>query len=291
MKKNFKGILVLVIFALLIGTFAGCASGGKSFDVSNEITVVSREEGSGARGAFVELLKIEVKNADGTKKDRTTSDAIIANKADVVLSQVAGNMYSIGYISSGSLNDSIKAVQVDGVEVSPENVKNGTYKVARPFIIATNGEATGLKKDFIDFATSKQGQEIVYNNKYVKINDNAPEYKSSNLSGKLVIAGSSSVTPIMEKIKEGYAKLNPNINVEVQLSDSTAGIKAAQSNICDIAMSSRTLKDTEKLIPVTFAIDGMAVIVHKDSTITNISSADITKIFIGEIKQWDEISK
>ena len=291
MKKNSKGILVLVVFAMLVSTFAGCAGAKKSFDASKAITVVSREEGSGTRGAFIELLKIEVKNADGTKKDYTTSEALIANKTDVMLTQVAGNNYAIGYVSFGSLNDSVKAISVDGVLPSTETIKDKSYKVSRPFIIATNGEATGLKKDFIDYVLSSQGQKIIYDNKYVKINDNAAEYKSTNLSGKLVIAGSSSVTPVMEKLKEGYKILNPNVNVEIQQSDSSTGIKAALSNTCDIAMSSRELKDTEKLTPVKIALDGIAVIVNKNNPTTNIKADDVMKIYKGELTKWDGLSK
>lgn len=296
--KNVKKSIVLATVIFMVLSFASCNSGGSTsstvskvaFDSNKAIQMVSREEGSGTRGAFIELLKIEVKNADGTKKDYTTKDAIIASSTDIVLNQVKGSNYSIGYISFGSLNDSVKAVSVDGVLPSIDTIKNNTYKVSRPFIVATNGEATGLKKDFFDFILSSQGQKIVTDNKYVKINDNATEYKSPNLTGKLVVAGSSSVTPIMEKLKEAYVAINSKVNVEIQQSDSSTGINATISGTCDIGMSSRELKDTEKLIPVKIAIDGIAVIINKNNPTANISADNIMKIYKGELKNWISIS-
>lgn len=292
--KNVKKIIILATVVIMVLTFASCSSGESSssskasFDSSKSISVITREEGSGTRGAFIELVKIQVKNADGTKKDLTTSEAIIANKTDVMLTQVSGDNYTIGYASYGSLNDTVKTVSVDGVSPSIEAIKNNTYKVSRPFIVATKGDATGLNKDFIDYILSSQGQKIIQDNNYVKINDNATEYKSLNLSGKLVVAGSSSVTPVMEKLKEGYVALNPNVNVEIQQSDSSTGIKAALSNTCNIAMSSRELTDTEKLTPVKIAIDGIAIIVNKNNTTTNMTSDSIMKIYKGELTKWNE---
>ncbi len=298
--KNVKKVIILTIITIMVVSFASCNSGESTsstvskatFDTSKAISVISREEGSGTRTAFIELLKIEVKNADGIKKDHTTEEAIIANSTEVVTNQVKGNNYSIGYISFGSLNDTVKALIVDGVVPTVETIKNNTYKVSRPFNIATKGEVTGLKKDFIDFILSSQGQKVISDNKYIKANENESQYKSSNLSGKIVVAGSSSVSPVMEKLKETYVTLNPNINVEIQQSDSSTGINSAINGICDIGMASRELKDTEKekLIAIKIALDGIVVIVNKDNPTTNISSADILKVYTGELTNWSQIS-
>ncbi|MEI6131660.1 MAG: substrate-binding domain-containing protein [Bacillota bacterium] len=283
----------LLVGALAISVLAGCSGGnastGSAFDSKSAISVITREEGSGARGAFIELMGIEVKNPDGTKKDRTTTEAITANKTDLVLSQVASGKYSIGYVSLGSVNDTVKALKVDGIAVNESTIKDKTYKIWRPFIVATNGEATGIKKDFIDFILSKQGQAVAVANNTVNVVENAPEYKSKNLSGKLVVAGSSSVTPLMEKLKEAYVKLNPKINVEVQMSDSSAGIQAAINKTADIAMTSRKLKDGENLIPTEIALDGIAVIVNKENPIEGLSADSITKAFTGEITVWSDM--
>jgi phosphate transport system substrate-binding protein len=297
MKKNLKAFAFLVVTVILIGTLFGCSNGGtdtssvtsKSFDLSKSITVISREDGSGTRGAFIELMAIESKNADGTIKDLTTQEAIIANSTDLVLNQVAGNEYSIGYVSFGSLSDTVKSISVDGVAPTTDTITNGTFKISRPFIVATNGEATGLKKDFISFIMSNQGQNIVSKNKYIKNSGALTEYKTANLSGKLTIAGSTSVAPLMEKLIEEYKKLNSGVTIEMQGNGSSTGIKAALDNACDIAMSSRKLKDTEKLTPVTIATDGIVVVVNKNNSLSNISSANITKIFKGELMNWSDV--
>ena len=254
-KRNLlAGILVGV---MAMTALAGCGettqspqsststtSSSSDFKADSDITVVSRENGSGTRGAFIELMGIEEKGADGTKTDKTTNEAVIANKTDVMLTNVAGDEYGIGYVSLGSLSSSVKAVKVDGVEATAENVKNGTYKVARPFNIATKSDISDVAQDFIDYILSNEGQEIVSDG-YIKINDDAQPYAGSKPAGKIVVAGSSSVSPVMEKLKEAYLKVNTNAEIELQTSDSTAGMTGAIEGTCDIGMASRELKDSE----------------------------------------------
>ncbi len=289
-------IAILIILALLtsFAVLTGCASdsASSSFSASKEINVISREEGSGTRGAFIELLGIEVKEASGKKTDRTTIEAVIANKTDVVLTSVAGDKYSIGYISLGSLNDNIKAVSVDGVAASAGNIKNKTYKVSRPFNIATKGTPSPLAQDFISFILSAEGQKVV-SGSYIAVDDKAKPYNGSKPAGKLVIAGSSSVSPVMEKLIEAYKTINATASIELQTSDSTAGMTAAMNGTCDIGMASRELKESELsgLKPTAIALDGIAVIVNKDNPVNNLASARIKEIFIGEITKWDEALK
>lgn len=290
MKKTI--IFVAAALALLMG-LTGCAGGGNNIGdgtILGEISVVSREDGSGTRGAFIELLGIEVKADDGSKKDMTTKEAVIANKTDVMLSNIASDPNSIGYVSLGSLNDSIKALQIDGVEATSDNVKNGSYPVVRPFMIATNDNLSEVAEDFIDFILSKEGQEVVEGG-YITIDDSAPSYTGSNMSGKITVAGSSSVTPIMEKLKEAYIAINPNVQIDVQMSDSTSGMTSAIDGTCDIGMASRELKDSEKekLNDTAIALDGIAVIVNNDNPTEGMTSEQIKSIFIGETTAWEEI--
>lgn len=263
-----------------------------NFDTSKDITVISREDGSGTRGAFIELMEIEEKDASGKKTDKTTKEAVIASKTDVMLTNVAGDNYAIGYVSLGSLNNSVKALKVDGVEASAANVKNKTYKVSRPFNIATKSAPTGVAKDFIDFILSAEGQKVVADG-YIKINDSAPAFAGSKPSGKIVVAGSSSVTPIMEKLQEAYLAINPNATIEIQMSDSTAGMTGAMQGTCDIGMASRELKDSEKaaLTPISIALDGIAIIVNNNNTLTDITSENVKTIYTGSATKWNEIIK
>lgn len=288
-----KKIIALAAATLLFASgITACSNGnGESFDVSESITVVSREDGSGTRGAFIELFGVQVKGEDGTKTDMTAKSAVIVSKTGVMLTTVAGNPYAIGYVSLGSLNDTVKALSIDGVAATAENVKNGTYKIARPFIIATKGEVEGLKKDFMDFILSKEGQEIVTEGGYIAIDENAASYALSKPSGKITIAGSSSVTPIMEKLVEAYLVLNTNATIEIQMSDSSAGMTGAMDGTCDIGMASRDLKDTElaELTPVSIALDGIAVIVNTANTLDNMTSEQIKSTFIGESTVWEDI--
>lgn len=284
---NFKKIISSILAVSAIATMSvGCAANASG----GAINVVSREDGSGTRGAFIELFGIEEKDASGNKKDNTTKEAVIASKTDVMLTTIAGDKNSIGYVSLGSLNDSVKALEIDSTVASAENVKSGSYKISRPFNIATKGEATGLTKDFIDFILSADGQTIVAKS-YISISDTAPAYAGTKPSGKLVIVGSSSVAPIMEKLVEGYKAINPAAVIEMQSSDSTAGMTGTIDGICDIGMASRELKDSEKetLTGTVIAIDGIAVIVNKDSTVTGMTSAQVKDIYTGVATSWGDI--
>jgi phosphate transport system substrate-binding protein len=261
------------------------------FDNTKAITVISREDGSGTRGAFIELVGIEEKTDDGKKVDHTTVNADIVNNTDIMLTSVAGDPYSIGYVSLGSLNDTVKAVPVEGVEASAEAIKDGSYTISRPFNIATKGEPNELAKDFIAFILSQEGQAIVNDNKYIAIDDQAAPYDGSKPSGTLKIAGSSSVAPVMEKLKEAYKTVNPNMTIEIQTSDSTAGMTATMEGICDIGMASRGLKDAEKaaLTPQVIAMDGIAVIVNNKNPLADITKDQIKSIYIGDIVSWDAL--
>lgn len=287
MKKSLKKILTVMLTGVMLATsLTAC---GKKNDA--KITVVSREDGSGTRGAFIELLGIEEKNADGKKVDRTINTAEITNSTSVMMTTVAGNENAIGYISLGSLNNTVKAVKVDGVEASAENVKNGSYKVSRPFNIVTNGAVTELADDFIRFILSEEGQAVVEKAGYISMG-NTGKYESAGLSGKVTIAGSSSVTPVMEKLKEAYVAINPNVTVEVQQSDSTTGVTSAIEGACDIGMASRDLKDSEVekgAQAQAIALDGIAIIVNKENKVDELSSEVIKKIYIGEITNWSEV--
>lgn len=277
MKK--KLLTVLAAAALAAATLVSC---GKQNDT---VTVVSREDGSGTRGAFTELMGIEKDGAD-----RTYAKAEISNSTSVVISTVAGNKNAIGYISLGSLNDSVKAVKVDGVGATVDNVKNGSYKISRPFIIATKDGISELAADFIKFILSDDGQAIV-SEKYITIGGNGA-YTASGLSGKVTLAGSTSVSPLMDELAAAYKELNPDVVIEIQQSGSGAGIQSAIEGVCDIGMSSRELKDSEKeagLTPTVMALDGIAVIVNKDNSIGTLSSEQIRSIYIGETTSWADV--
>jgi len=284
MKKNVILVLALIMLTIF---FTGCAGGG-----SNDIVVVSREDGSGTRGAFIELFGIEEKDANGNKIDHTTDEATVVNSTSIVMTTVAGNKNSIGYISLGSLNDTVKAVKIDGTEPTVENIKNNAYKVFRPFNIATKEDLSVLAQDFIRFILSSDGQKVVEDNGYIASSEEGP-YSGTKPSGKIVVAGSSSVTPVMEKLKEAYLKLNTNAEIEIQISDSTTGMNSVMEGTCDIGMASRELTESElkSLKSTVIAIDGLAVIVNKENTISNITSDQVKAIFKGEIVSWDEVTK
>lgn len=290
-KKMPRIVISSILGVVLMLGLAGCGSGSKSgFDSKREITVVSREAGSGTRGAFIELMKVEEKGQDGKKIDHTTTGAIIANKTDVVMTNVAGDPYAIGYISLGSLNNSVKAVSIDSVAAKAENVKNGTYKASRPFNIATKGNPSPLAQDFIDYIMSAEGQKIIAGG-YIAVNERAAPFAGAKPEGKLAIAGSSSVSPIMEKLVEAYLLVNSKANIEIQTSDSTAGMTGAIAGTCDIGMASRTLTDSElkTLTPLTIAMDGIAVIVNNENPITALTSNQVKGIYIGENKIWNSL--
>ena len=272
-------------------TAAATEAAKKAAKAEGPITVVSREDGSGTRGAFIELFGIEQKNDAGEKVDYTTEDAEITNSTSVMMTTIAGNTEAIGYISLGSLNDTVKAVKIDGAEATVDNIKSGAYKIARPFNIATKDGLSDVAADFIKFIMSEDGQKVVEENHYISQgNDGA--YEPANLSGKVVVAGSSSVTPVMEKLKEAYAALNPNVTIEVQQSDSTTGMTSAIDGVCDIGMASRELKDSEKeagLTATVIAMDGIAVIVNNDSPVEELSSENVKAIFTGEVTEWENV--
>lgn len=271
---------------------ASAATG--DFDNSEYINVVSREDGSGTRGAFIELFGVEEKNDAGEKIDNTTDEAIITNSTDVMLTTVSGDEYSIGYVSLGSLNDSVKAVSIDGAEATVDNIKSGDYTIARPFNIATKGTPSDVAQDFINFIMSADGQAVISDNKYIPVDDGAAAFESNGASGKVVVAGSSSVTPVMEKLKEAYVAVNSGAEIEIQESDSTTGMTAAMDGTCDIGMASRELKDSETeqgLTATTIAMDGIAVIVNLDNPTANLTSDQVKGVYVGDITSWDELAK
>ena len=283
MRKGMK--IASLVMALMMGVSAAAA------EVSGEITVVSREEGSGTRGAFIELTGVEEKNADGVKVDNTTVEAVVTNSTNVMMTTVAGDESAIGYISLGSLNDTVKALQIDGVDATVENIKNGTYTLARPFNIATKEGLSEVAQDFVNYIMSAEGQQVIADNKYIPLDD-APAYEGKQVSGKIVVAGSSSVTPVMQKLAEAYQVVNPNAEIEVQQSDSTTGMQSAIDGICDIGMASRDLKDSEKeagLNGQTIAMDGIAVIVNQNNDLTTLTLAQVKSIFTGEVTEWENV--
>ena len=286
MKKKIATILTAaVIGATAFTTIVSAASG--------DITVVSREDGSGTRGAFIELFGVEEKNDAGEKVDNTTVDAQITNNTSVMMSTVAGNQYAIGYISLGSLNDEVKALKIDGAEATAENVADDTYKVARPFNIVTGDKLSDAAQDFENYIMSADGQQIVEDNGYIKVADDAKAYEQSDAEGKVVVAGSSSVTPVMEKLKEAYIALNPDVTIEVQQNDSTTGMTSVAEGTCDIGMASRELKDSELangLQPTVIAMDGIAVIVNQENTVSDMTSDTVKAIFTGATTDWSEVA-
>lgn len=258
---------------------------------SGDITVVSREDGSGTRGAFIELMGVEEKDADGNKVDNTTESAKITNSTAVMLSTVAEDVNAIGYISLGSLNDTVTAVKIDGAEASAEAIEDGSYKVVRPFNIVTTAEVSDAAADFIFYIMSTEGQAVVADNGYIPVKD-TEAYAATDAEGKVVVAGSSSVTPVMEKLAESYQTVNDKVTIEVQQSDSTTGIQSAIDGLCDIGMASRELKDSELetgLTPTVIAQDGIAIIVNNDSGITELTSEQVKDIYTGNITTWEEL--
>ncbi len=275
-------------------TLAWFLSMTTSMALADEVNVISREEGSGTRGAFIELFGIEQKNEDGEKTDYTTDDCDITNSTSVMMTSVAGNDCAIGYISLGSMNETVKALLIDGVKASVENIKNGSYKVARPFNIATKSEVSDSAKDFIAFIMSAEGQAVIEANGYIVVAEDAPAFDGGKVSGKIVIAGSSSVTPVMEKLKEAYENMNPNVEIELQQSDSSSGMASAIDGVCDIGMASRELKESELekgLTGLTIAMDGIAVIVSFDNPVEGLTTEQVRDIYMGVITDWSEMDE
>lgn len=304
LKVGKKAVALLASAALAISSFAlvGCSSGGdggssegssSAAASSGEISVYSREDGSGTRSAFVELVGLEEEGPDGDKVDMTTDSAVITNSTAVMMTSVASDPDAIGYISLGSLNDTVKALAVDGVEATPENVKDGSYTISRPFNIVTSSDLTPQAEDFISFIMSAEGQGVVEENGYVAVNDSAEAYEGGSIEGKIVVAGSSSVTPVMEKLAEAYKAINPNATVEVQQSDSTTGVNMAAEGTCDIGMASRDLKDSEAASGVSaeaIAKDGIAVIVAPSNSLDGLTAQQIRDIFAGDALSWADLS-
>lgn len=306
--KMKKLVAVLAVVGMTGVMMAGCGNSSAAantdsdaasqdqasdWDSSNDISIVSREDGSGTRGAFIELFGIEEKQGD-QKVDMTTEDAQITNNTSVMLTTVAKDDYAIGYVSLGSLDDSVKALKIDGAEATEENIKDGSYKVSRPFNIATKGDPTNeVAKDFIDYILSKDGQQVISDNGYIS-NDDAADYVGTAPSGKCVVGGSSSVSPVMEKLIEAYKKVNPNAEIELQTSDSTTGMTSTIEGSYDIGMASRELKDSETsegLKATVIATDGIAVIVNNNNPADELSSEQVKEIYTGSYTTWDEVAE
>ncbi len=305
--KMKKFIAVLAAVGMVTGLLAGCGNsdGGDAqedaaqtedagesggWDSSSDITIVSREDGSGTRGAFIELFGIEEKQGD-EKVDMTTEEAQITNSTSVMMTTVAGDDYAIGYVSLGSLDDSVKALKIDGAEATAENIKSGSYKVSRPFNIATkNGLDNEVAEDFINFIMSEEGQAVVADNGYIPLDDVKP-FEGANPEGKAVVGGSSSVSPVMEKLIEAYKELNANAEIELQTTDSTTGMTSAIDGSYDIGMASRELKDEEaaELTGQVIATDGIAVIVNKNSTVDELTGEQVKAVYTGEALTWNEV--
>lgn len=298
-----KIISLLFVLTLVVTLFTGCSSekssngedpssSDSSSETSSEtINVVSREDGSGTRGAFTEIVGVLEKDANGNENDNTYEEAIIQNGTDAVMNTVAGDKNSIGYISIGSLNDTVKALKVDDVDATAENVQNNSYKISRPFNVAYKGDLTDLSKDFLSFILSSEGQEIVEKEGYVQANTAPTSYSVSNKEGNLIVAGSTSVSPVMEKLAEKYESLNAKVSIEIQSTGSSAGMQSTMEGSSDMGMASRELKDSEKevLSHEAIAIDGIAVIVNKESSLENLTLDNIKSIYTGQITTLNDL--
>ena len=277
MKKAFTAILILAMAML----------GASAFAAEGTINVLSREDGSGTRGAFVELTGVE---QDGV--DMTTLEAVITNSTSVMLTSVAGDPAAIGYVSMGSLNDTVKAVAVDGNPATIQSIKAGEYDLARPFVVATCGEVDPIAQDFLNYILSAEGQAVIAQNGYISVDDEAAAYAGASVSGEITVGGSSSVTPVMEKLAEAYMAINPDVKVIVQQSDSTTGVTSAIEGIVDLGMASRELKDSEieqGVAGTTIAMDGIAVIVNLENDDEALTSQQIQDIFTGAVTDWSQI--
>lgn len=299
MKKGLLKIgAVIAALGVMTAAFAGCSStqenGGDAAGTTGKINVCSREDGSGTRSAFIELLGIEEKDASGEKVDRTVATAEITNSTAVMMTTVAGNKQAIGYISLGSLSDDVKALKIDGAAPTVDAVKDGSYKVSRPFNIVTKeGASNPAAEDFIAFIMSEEGQKVVEEEGYIS-NGNNGAFTSKNPTGTITVAGSTSVSPVMEKLKEAYNTINSGLTIELQTNDSSTGVSSAIDGTCDIGMASRELKDEEvsKGAKATvIATDGIAVIVNNENSFDDLTSEQVKQIYIGEITSWDELSK
>lgn len=298
MNKRLIGTLLAGVLATSL--LAGCMGNtqaetdttAEASAPSGTISVVSREDGSGTRGAFVELTGVQSEE-NGNKVDNTTPDAIIANQTEVMMQNVSSDANAIGYSSMGSLNDSVKAVQIDGVDANTDNVLSGDYSLSRPFNIVLNGDAEGVAADFIKFILSKDGQQVVQDAGYIQIDSEAEAFESDGSKGEITVAGSSSVSPVMEKLKEAYEAINADAKVTIETSDSTTGINSTAEGICDIGMASRDLSDEEaaNLESMQIALDGIAVIVNPENAVENLTTEQVRQIFTGEITDWADVAE
>lgn len=298
MNKRMIGTLLAGV--MMTGMLAGCmgntktdsADASASSAPSGTISVVSREDGSGTRGAFVELTGVQVEE-NGNKVDKTTPDAIIANQTEVMMQNVSSDANAIGYSSMGSLNDSVKAVSIDGVDANTDNVLSGDYSLSRPFNIVLKGDAEGVAADFIKFILSKDGQQVVQDAGYIQIDSNAEAFASDGSKGEITVAGSSSVSPVMEKLKEAYEAVNADAKITIETSDSTTGINSTAEGVCDIGMASRELSDEESadLDSMQIALDGIAVIVNPENAVENLTTEQVRQIFTGEITDWADAAE
>ena len=287
MKKRI--LSVLTALTLAVGMI-GCG-GSEGFNTDEEISIITREDGSGTRGAFIELFGIEKKNEAGEKIDHTTDAASITNSTSVMMTTVESDLHAIGYISLGSLNDTVKAVKIDGVEASVANIKNGSYSIYRPFNIAVKDGISDVAQDFINYILSAEGQAVIEGAGYITVSENGA-FASNGATGKITVAGSSSVSPVMQKLKEAYVAVNANAEIEILTSDSSTGMSNAIDGICDIGMASRAVKDSEKekgLTEITIANDGVAVIVNKENPVDSMTKEQVEKIYTGTVTSWSEI--
>ena len=319
-----KALVLILAMSLILGTIVGCAgnsaareNGGSpavnppaaqtetqpeaqpaaqpaaptvDFNTSREITIVSRESGSGTRSAFVELTGVEV-SVDGTSTDKTSPEAVIGNGTNAIMTNVAGDLYAIGYISTGSVDDSIKTISIDGVEPTPANILAENYKIARPFIIVTLDSLDDAAEDFIAFIMSKEGQQVVAD-RYIPVDENAPAFQTNSASGTVVVGGSTSVAPIMESLAEAYQAVNTAVKIEIHATGSGAGITGTIDGVVDIGMSSRNIRDTEMESlhqQITIAMDGIAIIVNNDNPLTNLTMEEVREIYVGEKTRWSEV--
>lgn len=292
-----KKIRILLAVIMIMSFAVGCTDnrGGNNldaFDASRTINVITREDGSGTRGAFIEIVGILEEDANGNEVDRTYVEAVVQNSTDAVMTTVSGDEYSIGYISLGSLNDNVKAVNIEGAEPTKENVQKGLYKIARPFNVAYKGELSPLAQDFLSFILSDEGQEIVVEEGYVQVGDELPAYENTDAqAGNLVVAGSTSVTPVMEKLAETYQKIHSGVSIEIQSTGSSAGIRSAMEGTADLGMASRELKESElaELTAEVIAIDGIAVIVNNANVVSNLTLEEVKAIYVGESTEWEAV--
>ena len=291
-----RKVTAIITAAVMMMSLAACGSsdkeGGSDGGSSSggSINVISREEGSGTRGAFVELFGVE-EEVNGEKVDNTTTDATVTNNTSVMLSTVAQDPNAIGYVSLGSLSDDVKAVKIDGAEATAENIESGTYKISRPFNVVTKDGLSEAAQDFLNFIMSSQGQEVVADEGYIPV-ETSTEYSASGLSGKVTVSGSSSVSPVMEVLADKYKELNSDVTIEIQQTGSGAGIQSTLEGVCDIGMASRALEDeeaSEGLTSQEIALDGIAVIVNNDNAVEDLTTEQIMKIFTGEITNWADV--